>query len=58
MRNLIVLAVIVSGAIAVSAHREAMPSEPDRMADKPKMNMMTPAEKVSSSHPASPAHRQ
>ena len=28
-----------------------MPSDPDRMADKPKMNMMTPAEKVSSSHP-------
>ena len=56
MRNLIVLALIVSGVIAVGAQQKSMPGDSHEMADMPKkMKMTTAAEKITNAMSAAPS---
>jgi hypothetical protein len=55
MRNLTVLAVMVSGAIAVAAQQKPMPSASHHMSDMPKTKMMTTAEKIANAMSAAPS---
>jgi hypothetical protein len=57
MRNLIIVAAIVSGSIALGAQQNPMPSESHHMSDsmpKMKMKTMTTAEKIANAMSAAP----
>jgi hypothetical protein len=55
MRNLIVVAVFVSGAIAVGAQQKDMPGDMHHMGNMPKMKMMSTTEKVANAMSAAPS---